>query len=964
MDVNLADQLARERRARLAAERLLDLKQKELIAANEQLSRHALVLSGEIVEKREEVESVLHEKSRALEDLQVARQAMDIAKKRLWNSVETIQDGFAVFDASDALVVANPAYLSVFDGMEIVGPGISYEEILRILADEGIVNTEGMSRGEWIASMLERWQAPKIPPRAIQFWDGRYVRLLDRRTQTGDTVSLALDITEQIRREKELKEALGRAEAASRAKSAFLAKMSHELRTPMNGVVGMADMLMETPLDEEQRLFVDTIRNSGETLLGLINDVLDFSKMEAGKLSLHEAEFDLEKLLSEVLLLFQPAVLARRIELNLDYDIFMPARFIGDAGRIRQILTNLIGNAVKFTEQGHVTIRLVGVPQGEGRPMRVHVSIEDTGPGIPPDKIEHIFGEFNQVEDEHNRRHEGTGLGLAICKQLVSLMGGEIWADSEPGKGANFGFWLPLEQPAGESFELRGLPGWIERIVMVSRPSEAARIVANQLRMLGLQVQEVARDAFIAAPFAPQDGVIIIDQEPGLDEEACMRRALEGLEGEAPVILLNPGTPGEHAHAQSGRLLELRKPLSRHHLLEAMHRLDAPSPAMRTPDAPAETHRPDPGSDQAQDDPRDIGAPHPVPPDAAPGGDPAHDGVPEAAADAPEAANGPADSPGGKASAPDPEPVSDPASATLKMQAEETLPGPVTEPAEEPMPDAMGMAAQVPLPAEGISAPQQSAIPDQPAAAQPAAAEGAPGADAAPAGTPLPNQEDSKHEAAGTGTAAPRETDTGDSAPGHGRASAGMAHGDGAAGSGAAPGQPDTRQDTAAPRAEPAAERAAPPAMPENGEPGRRMRILAAEDNRTNRLVMSKMLGKLDIDLEFAENGIEAVEKWAAFKPDLVFMDISMPMMDGKEATRRIREDERENGLPHTPIVAITAHALSGDEDEILQAGLDHYLTKPLKKQELLKKIALALPSDARPPVAEADAAAGPQAVS
>ena len=232
--MSLADALAQERRARLAAERLLELKQKELFAANEQLSRHALKLSDEIVEKREEVETVRHvaeelrdEKQQVLQDLETAHHEVDIAQRRLWHSVETIIDGFAVFDADDRMVVANPAYLSIFDGMECVAPGITYGEILRILVEEGIVDTDGQRDDEWCAMMAARWADPEKKPLVIKFWNEQFVKLVDRRSENGDTVSLALDITDTIRRETELKEALLRAESANRAKSAFLAKMSH-----------------------------------------------------------------------------------------------------------------------------------------------------------------------------------------------------------------------------------------------------------------------------------------------------------------------------------------------------------------------------------------------------------------------------------------------------------------------------------------------------------------------------------------------------------------------------------------------------------------------------------------------------------------------------------------------------------------------------------------------------------------
>jgi len=287
------DILARERRARMAAERLLELKQAELSQANRRLAHHAQSLSDEIVEKREETEALKEEKTQVLTELEDANAAVLIAERRLWDSVETIEDGFAVFDADDVMVAANSAYLAPFDDLVAVGPGISYEELLRLAVEEGVVDIGGQDRADWQVDMLARWHGAEIAPKTIKLWNGMYIKLIDRRSGDGDCVSLALNITDTIRNEAKLKKARARAEAASRAKSAFLANMSHELRTPMNGVVGMADLLADTGLDEEQALFVETIKSSGEALLVLINDVLDYSKIEAEKLVLHPETFDL-----------------------------------------------------------------------------------------------------------------------------------------------------------------------------------------------------------------------------------------------------------------------------------------------------------------------------------------------------------------------------------------------------------------------------------------------------------------------------------------------------------------------------------------------------------------------------------------------------------------------------------------------------------------------------------------------
>ena len=355
--MTLAHKLAEERRARLAAERLLELKQAELFAANRKLGLHARKLSNEIVETRAEVATVRTENERFKSDLFMANQKIETAERRLWHSIETIQDGFAIFDADDRMICANPSYLVIFDELEEVAPGISYARLLQLITEEGIVDIGTTPPHDWRAAMLERWEKPNPEPTTIKLWNGQSIKLLDRRGSAGDVVTLALNITETVRYETELKAERQRAEAASRAKSSFLANMSHEIRTPMNGVVGMADLLTESPLTEEQELYVSTIKNSGEALLDIINDVLDFSKIEANKLVLHPAEFDLERCIHEIITLLQPSVREKGIHLLIDYDIMLPSRFVGDLGRIRQVLTNLLGNAVKFTPEGHVLVR-------------------------------------------------------------------------------------------------------------------------------------------------------------------------------------------------------------------------------------------------------------------------------------------------------------------------------------------------------------------------------------------------------------------------------------------------------------------------------------------------------------------------------------------------------------------------------------------------------------------------------
>ena len=266
-----------------------------------------------MIEKRQEAERARRaaeelkgRNKETLRELKQAKSDMEIAERRLWASLEGIEDGFALFDPDHRMVTANRAFLTAFDDMDCVSPGISYEELVEIAIGEGIVDPGERQPVDWTGWMKRRWISDGIQPVTLRLWNDRFVRLSERRTEDGDVVMLAINMTQTMRREKALEQARFRAEAASRAKSAFLANMSHEIRTPMNGVLAMAELLAEGQLDDEQKLCVDTIRTSGEALLVIINDVLDYSKIEAAKLALLEEPFDLEETAGEVVTAPQP----------------------------------------------------------------------------------------------------------------------------------------------------------------------------------------------------------------------------------------------------------------------------------------------------------------------------------------------------------------------------------------------------------------------------------------------------------------------------------------------------------------------------------------------------------------------------------------------------------------------------------------------------------------------------------
>ena len=651
--------------------------------------------------------------------------------------IEDLKYGLLVIDDDGLITLFNPAYQNYCRslGFEVYF-GMHTKELTQSFVDAKAIDIEIEDFNSWFKEFYEtRFGTDKGLVEEFSLRDGRHIlRHQNYRKLVGNIITIT-DITE-------IKSAQLSAEAAERSKAEFLANMSHEIRTPMNGVMGMAQLLERRDLGEEEDHYVQIIGRSSKALLTIINDILDFSKLEAGGVVLENAPFNLQDCLEDVMALLSMAAAQKHVDLLFNLQEGLPLSYQGDAGRLRQVITNIIGNAVKFTDQGHVLIDVKG--QQIGSETQLNISIEDTGIGIPPEKIDSIFNKFQQADGSTTRAYEGTGLGLTIAQRLIKLMGGNITVTSEFGKGSQFNIDITLP------------------------------VVAQQTQT-ELDISNIA-----------ESKILIVDDN--LTHCKLLRQKLSDWNCKSATV---------HSAKQAIKALELAKTKN---ITFDLIILDYLMPE-ETGDVCLDKIR-------AYNDFKDI---------------------------------------------------------PIVMMAS------IIETGLVKRLQTQGLNAYLtkPFSSEKLHRTLNSVLINS------AKTRSKSQAKIINLGTQALNQVAISH----------LDSETQDIL---------------------------TRQS-----------------------PSSKIDILIAEDNEINAVLLEYVLSELGVSFKRVGDGQEAVDQFTLLSPKFIFMDISMPIMNGYETTQKIRELESQNSLIATPIVALTAHALRGVKQRCIEAGMNDYITKPLALESI-----------------------------
>jgi signal transduction histidine kinase/DNA-binding NarL/FixJ family response regulator len=466
------------------------------------------------------------------------------AEEMLLDAIEAMQDAVALYDSDERLILANRALMARTPHfLELLDEGTRFEDVLR-----GFWEAEREASGdgpfeEFVASRLEHFRRADGLPLETETADGRWCESRHFRTRDGGTINVNTDITAAKRAAAEVAAARDAAEAANQAKSAFLASMSHEIRTPMNGVLGFTELLLDTDLSAIQRRHLRGIQEAGKSLLSLINDILDLSKIEAGKLEFERVPMSPTAIADGTASILRSQFAAKAIDLRVKHAPDVPMWVEGDPTRVRQVLLNLMSNALKFTDRGRVTVRS-SLEQGAGGDL-LRFEVKDTGIGIPADRQHLLFQDFSQVDRSTTRRFGGTGLGLAICKRLVEAMGGQIGVTSVPGAGSTFWFTVsgseaaPPENLRPVWLETDGLPA---KLLVVEDLPMNQLVIEGYLRAAGHDVVFAANGVeAVAVVESEKFDVVLMDMEmPEMDGITATRaiRASAGPMRDVPIVAL------------------------------------------------------------------------------------------------------------------------------------------------------------------------------------------------------------------------------------------------------------------------------------------------------------------------------------------------------------------------------------------------------------------------------------------
>ena len=484
------------------------------------------------------------------EKIQLADQATRLVQQRLSSSIEALADGFVLYGADDELVLCNERYRQIHASVaDLLVPGARIEDILR----RGIVRggyPQSLGQEEvWLSERLRQHRSNATVDQQID--DDTWLRVSARGTPEGGVVGFSVDISELVSAQTELRLALGQAEGATRAKAEFLANMSHEIRTPMNAITGLTYLAQRNNPDPKQSTYLGKISQASKQLLALIDDILDSSKIDAGKLEMEEIDFTAESVLDRLADTLSLKADEKGLELLFDIEPGLPTHLVGDPLRLGQVLLNLGGNAVKFTEGGQVIISVARRPQDStSQHTSLEFSVKDSGLGMSPEQCAALFQPFSQADATITRKYGGTGLGLSIAKSLVELMGGRIWAESTLGKGSVFRFTARFRTSTKASLvvlrsaeQLQG-----QRVLIVDDNAEARSLHLEMASSFGMQAQaaeggEQAVKILEEASLGQQcfDLLLLDWKMPGMDGIELLQHIQQLKLSESPKIVMATG---------------------------------------------------------------------------------------------------------------------------------------------------------------------------------------------------------------------------------------------------------------------------------------------------------------------------------------------------------------------------------------------------------------------------------------